>query len=58
MQKGLIKLYTGDFNIMNQELQLDGSVLVTLSSEHYPESYRMRVEDLYGGNEKILEHEV
>ncbi|GAH92622.1 unnamed protein product, partial [marine sediment metagenome] len=31
MQEGLRKLYTGDFNSMEQEGQSDGSTLITLS---------------------------
>ena len=58
MYKGLAKLYLGDFTTMNQDKLSDGSVNIVLSSEHYPEVYSFRVEDLYGENEQVLEHEV
>ena len=55
---GIAKLYTGDFNDMNQEWQPDGSVIITLSRRGEDKSYRFRVKDLYGENEEVLEHEV
>ncbi len=58
MEKGLEKLYNGDFNNMLQEIQPDGSVIVTLSKRGEKDSYRFRVMDLYGENEQLLEHEV
>jgi len=58
MLKGLVNLYTGNFNDMFHELQPDGSVIITLTSKKYPETYRFRVRDLYGENEEVLEHEV
>ena len=56
--EGLRRLYTGDFNTMNQERQLDGSVIITLSKDGDDKIYRFRVKDLYGENEEVLEHEV
>jgi len=58
MEKGLVKLYTGDFNDMSQEIQPDGSVIITLSKRGEKASYRFRVKDLYGENEEVLEHEI
>ena len=58
MEKGLEKLYTGDFNDMFQETLPDGSVIVILSKRGEKDSYRFRVKDLYGPNEQVLEHEV
>ena len=58
MRKGLKKLYSGDFNVMTQEGQPDGSVVVTLSKRGENKSYRFRVKDLYGQNEEVLEHQV
>ena len=58
MEEGLRKLYTGDFNTMNQNNQPDGSVIITLSSTKYPEIYKFRVKDLYGENEEVINHEV
>lgn len=58
MKKGLSKLYSGDFNVMDQDLQPDGSIIITLSSERYPEKYIFRVEHLYLENEKVLSHDI
>lgn len=58
MRKGLKKLYSGDFNTMNQEWQPDGSVIVSLTQERKHKTYRFRVKDLYGENEEVLEHRV
>jgi len=58
MKLGLVKLYAGDFNDMFQEIQPDGSVIITLSKRGEAESYRFRVRDLYGENEEVLEHEI
>lgn len=55
--EGLKKLKEGDFNYMDQEPQPDGSIIITLSSRHYPEVYRFRVRDLYGENEQLLDIE-
>ena len=55
---GREKLQTGDFNIMGQETQPDGSKIVTLSSSHYPGTYRFRAKNLYKVNEEILEDEI
>jgi len=56
--EGLKKLKAGDFNNMNQSPQPDGSVIITLSKRGENKSYRFRVHDLYGPDEKVLEHEV
>ena len=56
--EALKKLKTGDFTNMKQDLQPDGSVIITLSSHKYPEVYRFRVRDLYGPNEEVIEEEV
>lgn len=55
---GLNKLYSGDFNNMNQKRQLDGTIIITLSKRGEGKSYRFRVKDLYGEHEEVLEHEV
>lgn len=52
---GLKKLKEGDFNELSQEGQPDGSVIITLTSAHYPEVYRFRVQDLYGPNEEVVD---
>lgn len=55
---GITKLKTGDFNNMSQERQPDGSVIITLSKRAEGKTYRFRVKDLYGKNEKVLWEEV
>lgn len=42
---------------MNQEWQPDGSVIITLSKRDNPIIYRLRVKDLYGEHEEVLEYE-
>ena len=54
----LKKLYLGDFNTMNQEWQLDGSVIITLTKHGEDKVYRFKVKNLYKENEEVLEHEV
>lgn len=56
--EGLNKLYSGDFNTMDQEWQPDGSVIITLSKVGEGKTYRFRVKDLYGKDEEVLEHKV
>ena len=58
MKEGLRKLYTGDFNDMQQEGQPDGSVIITLSKRGEHKAYRFKVKDLYGEHEEVLEHKV
>lgn len=58
MKPGLRKLYSGDFNSMTQGWQPDGSVIITLAKDGEKKSYRLKVKDLYGENEEVLEHEV
>lgn len=58
MQEGLKKLKAGDFNSMNQAPQPDGSVIITLSKRGENKIYRFKVRDLYGPDEKVLEHEI
>lgn len=56
--RGIDKLKSGDFNTMSQEAQADSSVIITLASRRYPERYRIRVKDLYGPAEEILDEEI
>jgi hypothetical protein len=56
--EGLKKMRAGDFNYQGFEWQGDGSVVITLTSRHYPEVYRLRVRDLYGPNEEVIDEEV
>ncbi len=51
---GLEKLKTGDFNVMSQEEQPDGSTLISLSKRGEGKVYRFCIKDLYGKNEKVL----
>ncbi|MBA7629146.1 hypothetical protein ES703_36644 [subsurface metagenome] len=55
--EGLDKLRSGDFNTMEQEDAPDGSVMITLIKRGENKTYRFRVRDLYGENEKVLEYE-
>ena len=56
--EGLKKLYRGDFNVMNQEQQEDGSIIITLYKRSEGKAYRFCVRDLYGENEEVLWEEV
>ncbi len=55
---GIEKLRAGNFNVMNQDWQPDGSVIVTLRKRGEGKVYRFRVKDLYGENEEVLEEEI
>lgn len=48
------KLKAGDFNAMNQEWQLDGSVLITLSKRGEGKTHRLHIKKLYQPDEEIL----
>ena len=56
--RGIEKLKLGDFNTRDDELQSDGSILITLSKRGEGKIYRFRVKDLYGENEEVLEEEI
>lgn len=58
MKPGLKKLYSGDFNVMSQEGQPDGSVVITLVKRGENKSYCFHVVDLYGADEEVLAHNV
>jgi len=58
MKEGLKRLYSGDFNFMNQSRQADGSTIITLSKEGETQTFRFRVKKLYKEDEEVLEHEV
>ena len=51
---GVDKLKSGDFNEMSQEVQSDGSVIITLSKRGEGKVYRFKIKDLYGENEEVL----
>ena len=51
---GIDKLRSGDFNTMNQDIQPDSSVIVTLSKRGEPEVYCFQVYTLYGKDEEVL----
>ena len=55
---GMERLKTGNFNNMDQEGQLDGSVIITLSKRGEDKVYKFKVKDLYGKNEEVLSEEV
>jgi len=52
------RLKTGDFNHMSQQVEPDGSVLVTLTKRGDPHIYKMWVKDLYLPTEKVIKEEV
>jgi len=52
------RLTRGDFNYMSQELQPDGSLLVTLTKRGDPHVYRMWVKDLYQPDEQVIKEEI
>jgi len=56
--RGIEKLKTGDFNNRNDEIQPDGSELITLTKRGEGKVYRFCVRDLYGKNEEVLWEEV
>lgn len=58
MEEGLRKLYTGDFNSMNQEVQPDGSIIITLNKRGEDKTYKFRIKNLYQENEEVMEHEI
>lgn len=58
MLEGLRKLYTGDFNRRVIRLNSDGSKTITLSKRGENKSYVLTIKDLYGKDEKVLNHKV
>jgi len=55
IKKGLARLKSGDFNYRHSVIQPDGSEVITLSSEHYPETYRFQVRNLYQEDEEVFD---
>ena len=51
-------LARGDFNNMDQKVQSDGSVLVTLTKRGDPHVYKLCVQDLYQPAERVLYEEI
>lgn len=51
---GLRRLYEGDFNVMSQEWQADGSVIVRIHRHADDQAVELHLADLYGPNEKLL----
>ena len=58
MNKGLVKLYSGDFNMMSQAWQDDGSVIITLTKRSDNKVHKLHVKHLYKENEEVLSYEV
>ena len=54
MGAALDKLRQGDFNIMVQEWQPDGSVIIELCRRGEPNRYRLQVVDLDLPTEQVL----
>lgn len=55
---GQRRLYSGDYNYMNQEWQPDGSVIVTITGGRSGQVHLLHVRDLWGQNEEVLHEEV
>ena len=51
-------LRDGDFNVMDQEEQPDGTLKVTLSKHSDPKTYKMWVRDLYQESEVVMREEI
>lgn len=49
-----VRLGKGNFNFMNQELQPDGSLVITLTKLHDPKRYKLCVRKLYQPDEELL----
>lgn len=54
LSPGLKRLYLGDFNVMSQQWQADGSVVLTFFRHADAAAVRLHVSDLYGPNENII----
>lgn len=54
---GQRRLYSGDYNYMNQERQTDGSVIVTISGGKSEQTHRLHVKNLWKENEEVLSEE-
>jgi len=52
---GQRRLYSGDYNYSNQEWQLDGSVIVTISGGKSGRTDRMHIRNLWGEHEEVLD---
>jgi len=51
------RLYSGDYNYMDQAWQSDGSVIVTLSGGRSGQVHRAHIRDLWGKDETVLTEE-
>jgi len=58
MTPGQRRLYSSDYNYLNEEWQPDGSVVVTVSGGRSGQVHRMHVADLWGEHEEVLAEEV
>ena len=58
LSPGLRRLYSGDHNLVHQDWQDDGSVIVTIAGGRLPFAHRLHVRDLYGPDEEVLSEEV
>lgn len=54
----LERLKSGNFNIISQKEETDGSLTITLTKRGDNHIYRMKVKNLYGENEEVLSEEV
>lgn len=54
---GQMRLYSGDYNYMNQEWQPDGTVIITLSGGRLNRSHRLHIRNLWKDNEEVINEE-
>lgn len=57
LSPGQRRLYSGDYNYLNQENQPDGTVLLTISGGPSGQVHRLHVRDLWGKDEEVLTEE-
>lgn len=54
---GQRRLYSGDYNYLNQEWQPDGTVIVTVAGGRSGQVHRLHMRDLWGKDEEVLTEE-
>lgn len=55
---GQRRLYSGDYNYLNQEWQPDGTVIVTVSGGRSGQVHRLHIRDLWGEHEEVLTEQI
>ena len=51
------RLYSGDYNYLRQDWQLDGTVIVTISGGKSGQVHRCHIRDLWGKDEQVITEE-